>query len=425
VRSLSPTHTRTLAPDRAWLVVLAALGVLSSIAVCLRFGALGDYPFDGGPSVDALAGGNVQQAAARVGGMGSFSVIFRAPLVALARAGGLGDLGAYQAGAIACLIVMAMVAVVMAVRTTAVGRSRVAVALVVLLAVANPASVAAVKFGHPEEALTAALCVLAVVLARRDQSVAAAAALGLAIATKQWAVVAIVPALLAAPGRSRLLLLVLAGAVAASLTIPLMLTDPAQFHAVSRSIASAGYSVTRSTWWFFASTPDPVEIRHLAGGPSTFTIYRSPVWLEGLAHPLIAGLGIPLGLLVLWRRGSQCRDAALPLLALLFLLRCTLDPIDNTYYHLPLLLALLAWETTATDRTVPAVTLLAMLGHWVMFDLVEPAVSPPAASRLYAILTLLLFAYLVRALGLFPPVPRALRYGVWSPLRLRSQYRMK
>jgi uncharacterized membrane protein len=60
--------------------------------------------------------------------------------------------------------------------------------------------VAAVRLGHPE-ALTAALCVLAVVLARRDHWVVAAVVLGLAIATKQWAVVAIVPALLAAPGR--------------------------------------------------------------------------------------------------------------------------------------------------------------------------------------------------------------------------------
>lgn len=99
----------------------------------------------------------------------------------------------------------------------------------------------------------------------------------------------------------------------------------------------------------------------------------------------------------------------MPLLALLFLLRCTLDPIDNTYYHLPLLLALLAWETTAIDRTVPVVTLLAMLGHWLMFALVDRAASPPAAARLYAVLTLLLLAYLVRALGLFPPVRRPVR----------------
>jgi hypothetical protein len=217
----------------------------------------------------------------------------------------------------------------------------------------------------------------------------------------------------------------LAGAVAAALTIPLMLADAAKFSEVSHSVAHAGNFVTRSTWWFFVSTPDVVQIRHLPGYPSTFTMYRQPAWLPGLAHPLIVGLTVPLGLLVLWRRGRGCRDAAMPLLALLFLLRCTLDPADNSYYHLPLLLALLAWEVTAKDRTVPLVTLLAVAGHWLMFDLVEPAVSPVAATRLYAALTLVLAAYLVRALGLFPSVLPSFRYGAWSPLRLRSQYRMK
>jgi len=168
-----------------------------------------------------------------------------------------------------------------------------------------------------------------------------------------------------------------------------------------------------------------VAIRHLPGYPSTFTMYRQPAWLPGLAHPLIVAVTVSLGLLVLWRRGREARDAALPLLALLLLLRCTLDPADNSYYHVPLLLALLAWEVTATDRTVPLVTLLAVAAHWLMFDLVEPAVSPVAASRFDAILTLVLAGSLVRVLGLFPPMGSSLRYGVWLPLRPRSQYRMK
>ena len=32
------------------------------------------------------------------------------------------------------------------------------------------------------------------------------------------------------------------------------------------------------------------------------------------------------------------------LLALLALLRCALDPVDNVYYHAPLLLALIGWD---------------------------------------------------------------------------------
>jgi hypothetical protein len=168
-----------------------------------------------------------------------------------------------------------------------------------------------------------------------------------------------------------------------------------------------------------------IQIHHLPGDPSTFTMYRSPSWLIGLSHPLIVAVTVPLGLLVLWRRGKGSRDAALPLLALFFLLRCTLGPMDNSYYHLPLLLTLLAWEVTATEKTVPVVTLAAVVGHWLMFSVVAPAVAPQTASLFYALVTLTLAAYLVRALELFPPLGPALRYGAWSPLRPRSQYRMK
>jgi hypothetical protein len=55
---------------------------------------------------------------------------------------------------------------------------------------------------------------------------------------------------------------------------------------------------------------------------------------------------VPLSLAWLWVRRAQRRplEEALLLLALLFLIRCMLDPWDNTYYHLPLVLTLLTWE---------------------------------------------------------------------------------
>jgi hypothetical protein len=39
---------------------------------------------------------------------------------------------------------------------------------------------------------------------------------------------------------------------------------------------------------------------------------------------------------------ADLRNRALPLLALVMLLRCALDPLDNGYYHVPFFLALLA-----------------------------------------------------------------------------------
>jgi hypothetical protein len=47
----------------------------------------------------------------------------------------------------------------------------------------------------------------------------------------------------------------------------------------------------------------------------------------------------------------------LGLLALLFLLRCLLDPVDNVYYHLPFLLSLMAWEGLVR-RGLPLVSIL-------------------------------------------------------------------
>jgi hypothetical protein len=71
-----------------------------------------------------------------------------------------------------------------------------------------------------------------------------------------------------------------------------------------------------------------------------------------VAHAFSELVALPIAALAYRRRGSLAvRDSALAVLALVFLLRCTLDPVDNAYHHLPLLLALLAWEAVSTTRT--------------------------------------------------------------------------
>ena len=72
-----------------------------------------------------------------------------------------------------------------------------------------------------------------------------------------------------------------------------------------------------------------------------------PEWLSPLTHPLIALLVVPLSLL--WARVHRAMprfggENVLLLLALLFLLRCVLDPWNAVYYELPFVLALLSWE---------------------------------------------------------------------------------
>ena len=77
--------------------------------------------------------------------------------------------------------------------------SRLARGVALGLCVANPLTLRALEIGHPEELLGAVLCVAAVLLAARDRPLWAGLLLGLAIANKQWALLAVGPVLLALP----------------------------------------------------------------------------------------------------------------------------------------------------------------------------------------------------------------------------------
>src|SRR5581483_5454923 len=140
----------------------------ASIVSVLRSSGLGDYPQDAGPALSALAHGHAGRAIELQPLMGSLSL---------------------------------------------------------LLPVFNPATSGALGAGHPEEILCGALCVAAVVLASRNRPLAGALALGLALATKQWALVAAAPFLVALP-RARARAAVVAAGVATLLTLPLALGDP-------------------------------------------------------------------------------------------------------------------------------------------------------------------------------------------------------
>ena len=80
------------------------------------------------------------------------------------------------------------------------------------------------------------------------------------------------------------------------------------------------------------------------------TVYLQNPLIGRLSHSLIVLLALPLTFL-LWRRRGQAdiREAML-LLALLFLLRCVLDPMSLDYYHVPFLAALGAAGALGTLR---------------------------------------------------------------------------
>jgi hypothetical protein len=104
--------------------------------------------------------------------------------------------------------------------------------------------------------------------------------------------------------------------------------------------------------------------------PASFTaaghgVRTSPDWLRPITHPLIVAIALPLSLA--WRRRpNRNLDDALALLALLFLLRCVLDPWNLGYYHLPLVTALIAWEVRG-GRDWPLLGLAVSAATWMTF----------------------------------------------------------
>src|SRR3712207_3347232 len=122
------------------------------------------------------------------------------------------------------------------------------------------------------------------------------------------------------------------------------------------------------------------------------TLVRSPVkpgyrvapkGLGSAPKLLIAGLGLPLALL-LWRvrRGRVEPADALLLLVLLLHLRCLLDTWNITYYALPCLLALAVWEGLYRRRP-PIAALLGTVAVWTTFEELRMTLSPDVASAAY------------------------------------------
>ena len=101
--------------------------------------------------------------------------------------------------------------------------------------------------------LGAALCAGAVLAAARGRAVWAGVLLGCALATKQWAALAILPMLLAAPRGSRMRAGGVMAAVAGLLVAPMMIVDPGRFWLAQKSLGLAltyQHTVTASNVWF-------------------------------------------------------------------------------------------------------------------------------------------------------------------------------
>ena len=382
----------------------ALAGLLVFLAIDLASTQVGDYVPDEAvqnpaPAIQALANGSVGGFVDLHPVMGSFSLLLRAPFIALSDSLGGDRLLGYQLGALVCFIPALIVGGWLAREIQARGRSRLEAMVFGVLVAINPITLDALHMGHPEEVLGGALAPPAVVWAARARSMLAAVALGLAIGTKQWALLAVLPALLVAPADSRRRI----AAVAAAIGIVLALSAPlADWHDYREKAHTLGLSRTvshYSAWTVISRSADivvpgfdrPTKIHRLPGGLSREDI--------SLVIPVVCAIFV-LGFA--WRRRWQLTEEdAVALLAISFLLRVTLDSTVLLYYFAPMVLALAWWEVRR--RGIPLGTAAATVFIWQLFN--ETHEFPDALS-------LMLFTGASAAISvcvlptLFEPTPR-------------------
>jgi hypothetical protein len=377
-----------------WLAAL--LGVAAMSWTGLVGFAWSDYDYEVSGAFQALMRGDVAGFLAQVPAYGG-SLVLRAPFAGAVAALGGGELAVYRAVSIPCLLAGAVLAVVLVRRMGARGRSRGVRALVLGLCVANPVTLRALDIGHPEELLCAALAIGAVLAAADRRTVLAAVLLGLAVATKAWAVLAIGPVLLALPAR-RVVALALAGAVTGAVLAPIALAG-------SHDTLVTGAGTTGQIfhpWQLFWMLGQAGHVVIGSDGLPKPGYRVAPTWLSPLTHPLIAFLVVPLSLLWARMRGGAPRvdgEQVLLLLALLLLLRCVLDPWNVVYYELPFLLALLAWEALCRPERPPILALVATVVVWATFEQARSQpqlLSPDMRNAVFLAWSLPLVAWLAR-----------------------------
>ncbi|MGH2895359.1 MAG: hypothetical protein ACRDPM_19130, partial [Solirubrobacteraceae bacterium] len=342
------------------------------------------------------------------------SLILRAPFFMVTKLWHGGELAIYQASAAPCLAATGALGVWLVARMRASGASTFARAVALMLCVANPLTLSALEIGHPEELLGAVLCIAAVACAMHDRPAWAGLLLGLAIPNKEWAVLAVGPVLVALP-RARVQALLIASAVAGAVLAPFIVGASGGFvtQGTATSLGSGSIFQPWQIWWFLGSHGHVVK--GLNGNIKVG--YRTPPgWIETIGHPLIVAIMVPLSALlavVRRRRTYRVPNAPLLLLALLLALRCVLDPWDVSYYSLPFLLCLLAWETLSFNRP-PVLALIAVFAAWFIFQRTSTlSLSADMQALIFAIVSI----PSVVALGVALYAPGVARLWVLRPRR--------
>jgi hypothetical protein len=366
---------RMRARDLLAPVAVALLGALGLAKLGLLTMAFTDYENEAEPSLQALRHGHFAGFLEHLPAYGG-SLILRSPFALLPGAWHGGDLALFRSMAAPCLVAGVALAVVLWRRARTLGLGAGAAWLALLLVSAHPLTLRALEVGHPEELLGAVLCLAAGLAAAGRRPLIAGALLGLAVANKPWAVLAVLPVVLMLPA-ARVRAIALAGAVTATVMAPMLLGGTGL--AITATVAHSAGTIFQpwQLWWFLGEH-----------GPRVFGVYGEhvgyrtpPAWVGQISHPAVVLAGLALAALAGRRRRVLTAAEGFGLLALVLLTRCLLDTWNTGYYLLPVCLALVAWELHS--RRPPVVATIVTVLAWTTFEIVPDVAGPDLQSAFF------------------------------------------
>ena len=348
--------------------VLVALGMLSP--------AFSDYELEAEPSLQALREGDVDSFLTLAPVYGG-SLIMRAPFALLPNLWGGGDLALFRTMAIPCLLAGAIFAVFLGRRGQRLGQSAATCWIALLLVAGNPLTLRGLEIGHPEELFGGVLCVAAALVGGARRPLLAGVLLGLALANKQWAVIAVIPLLAILPER-RPRMLAAAGGTCLLVMSPLLLAGGAV--ETTKAVAQDGGFIFQpwQIWWFLGEHGETVT-----GIFGSYPDHRNlPTWLAGHERQLVVAIVLGTSMMLLPRVRRRGWPDGLLLLAFALQLRCLVDTWNVSYYAVPVVIALVTWELHAFKRP-PVLSLAVTLCAWFTLVWLPPHVLPDVQALAY------------------------------------------
>jgi hypothetical protein len=347
---------------------LMALGMLSP--------AFSDFELEAEPSLHALREGDVDGFLTLAPVYGG-SLIMRAPFALLPNLWGGGDLALFRSMAVPCLLAGAVFAVFLWWRSQRLGQSAVTAWIALLLVAGNPITLRGLEIGHPEELLGGVLCVAAALAAGARRPLLTGVLLGLALANKPWAAIAVVPLLAIVPDR-RPRMLAAAGGTCLLVMLPLLLGGSAV--ETTQAVAQDGGVIFQpwQIWWFLGEHGETVT-----GIYGSYPDHRNlPTWLAGHERQLVVAIVLGASLMLLPRVRRRGWPDGLLLLAFAFQLRCLVDTWNVSYYAVPLVIALVTWELHAFRRP-PVLSMAVTFCAWLTLVWLPPYALPDVQALAY------------------------------------------